>query len=300
MLRGNKRCSKGKSCGASCISRMKVCLLELRETLSKDMGKLTHLVAGPKETASGTSESTPTPEPKTKEPKQSSGSLESAFQGEEGKALYKSILDDLEEIKSEFKPGEMQDVAASQFRQSREFAKRLESSLPPGVKAKMDEKEDHMIVMTTKTKSGDEVKVFFSPKRGFHFQVNGETDAGSVTDPEARVQVTLAVRSIFRATASSLPQGSVMRTAAHMEDGKGQRRIDIYNGKLGFSLPDGEGNMYGRVGSGRRLESSDRDGWVDQARDRSAVFFSEANPSEGFGSVKDWYQIIFGTELKGV
>lgn len=285
MLGGKqKRCSKGKSCGASCISKMKVCLLELRETLSEDMGKLTHLVAAPAPSA-------PAPAPQIEKPEDP---LESAFQGERGKKLYKSILDDLEEIKDEFKPGEMQDVAASQFRQSREFARRLQSNLPPEVKAKVDEKEAHMIVMTTKTKSGDEVKVFYSPKRGFHFQVNGETDAGTVTDPKAQVQVTLAVRSMFKATANSLPEGSIMRTAAHMDDGKGQKRIDIYNGKLGFSLPDGDGNMYGKVGKGKRLESSDRNGWADQARDRSAVFFAEADSDVEFGSFRDWYQILFG------
>lgn len=234
----------------------------LKEALSNDMGKLTDLVGGPKEEIKE--------EPETGE--SAAESLEKAFRGESGKKILKSIVEDLKEIEREFKPGELEDVAASQFRQSREFVRRLGSKLPPGVKASMD--DDSLVTMTMKTEKGDKIDVYFSPKRGFHFNVNGSTDIGTVKDPDARVQVALAVRSLFRATKESLPEGSVMRTAAHMGDGKGQRRIDIYN-SLGFNLPDRNGNMFGTVGPGRKLTPTDQNTWADQARNRESPFFSE-------------------------
>lgn len=43
---GRKRCRKGKSCGASCISSVKVCLVDVSDNVSKEIGKVAREVIG--------------------------------------------------------------------------------------------------------------------------------------------------------------------------------------------------------------------------------------------------------------
>lgn len=43
---GKKRCTRGKSCGATCIGRSKTCIMGMRDTLSSDMGKLSNNLSG--------------------------------------------------------------------------------------------------------------------------------------------------------------------------------------------------------------------------------------------------------------
>jgi hypothetical protein len=302
----NKRCKLGKSCGASCISRIKVCLLDLKGAVSSGIGKLKGMLGGggsgeekPKESAKAI---TPSVTPKDKKIKEENAQkVEDAFKGDKGKKLFVGMHNDLKEpLKGELSPDEIKEMAASHYRESREFMRRLSDGLPPGTK--MDISEYGKVKLSMKTKTGDKVEVKYSPKSGFHFSVNGSHDAGTVKSKEGQLQVTLAVRNLFRSTIAALPEGSSLFTMAYEGDGKGGKRQEIY-GKLGFNKPDSDGLMFGRVGSSRRsLTPTDRNTWADQARTRNAVLFSEVSVNheesdEGLGSIEDWYQIVFGVPM---
>lgn len=298
MIGGKRRCSKGKPCGQTCISGLKICLLDLREGLSKGVGKAKQLVNGLKG-SSQSSEEQKAPPPTHLVPKSENNPLADAFQGKDGKKMYNNILEGLQELKGELKPEEIQDLAASHFRQSREFANRLDKNIPQGTKTSIREEDGKiMAMMSTRTKNGDLIEAVFSPKAGFHFVVNGSHDIGTITDPKSQVLVTLAVRSLFKAVAKSLPEGAVMRTVANMNDVRGDRRVEIYN-KVGFRLPDKNDNMWGKVVSGGKLVPSSQDEWANTARDRSSAFFTEPlYENLKYASVKDWYHYLFGKSVK--
>lgn len=298
-----RRCSKGKACGATCISRVKVCLKGLNNDVSLGMGKLKGLLGEGEEVKNPQDEVKSAP-PRDKEVKEKTNSeiVEETFTGSKGAKFLGNLLDDLEEpLKGEFSQEEIKNLAYSHYKQSREFMRKLEKGLPPETKMTVDDK--NIIHLNSKTKSGDSVEVTYSPKTGFHFKVNGSYDAGSVKTKEGELQVTLMIRSLFRNTISSLPKGSILHTAAYEEDGKGEKRREIYT-KLGFNAPDDKGNMYGKVGSGRRtLRPSNHYFWVEQPRTSDSVFFSEdssdySDSNVYLGSIQDWYQIIFGKSMK--
>lgn len=303
-----RQCEKGKTRGSTCISRMKVCLLDLRNSVSSGVGKLKNMLGGggsgeerPKESAGELTPKVTSKERKIKE--DNSRNVEDTFKGERGRKFFKGIYEDLSEsLKNEFPQDQIKDLASSHYRQSREFMRKLADGLPPGVKMTLTDSDK--VKLSGKTKSGDKVVVTYSPKTGFHFSVNDSYKVGTVSTREGQLQVAMMVRSLFRSTISALPEGASLFTMAFAADGKGKEREDIY-GKLGFSKPKGDEDlMFGRVGSNRRsLTPTDRNTWADQARTRNAVLFSETPGSyedadDKLGSIEDWYQIVFGNPIK--
>lgn len=57
---GKRRCDKGKACGATCISRRKVCVIETRDELSESLNLLGKAVSQPRESPGSEGSATPT------------------------------------------------------------------------------------------------------------------------------------------------------------------------------------------------------------------------------------------------
>lgn len=280
----DKRCTKGKSCGATCISRVDRCVLELGELVSSAVVKFKRLVNRllGRPQPSPTTDEVKVPEGgykvRGKEP--SSGSpqakraLVRAFEGRKGKEVLSRNLELLKTYLYDKSDKDVKEIAKSQAKQNREFAKRLGNNLPSGVRVLVG---GSVIQMSAKTESGDRVAAYFSPRTGFHFSVNGTNDVGTVKTRRGQVQVTSLVRSLYDATVRSLPEGAVLRTRAYTEDGLGDRRATIY-GKLGFSAPGKVGeDMFGVVGPGNTVSPSSKQEWRDQRRLPSSVYFSEGD-----------------------
>lgn len=278
----DKRCQKGKSCGATCISRVDRCVLELGELVSGAVGKLkgfvSNLLGKPK-----------TIEKEVKVPEGSykvrgSGkaegdvrgrrSLIDAFSGKKGRQNLSRHIESLKLYLYDKSDKEVKQIAKSQFKENKNFVKRLSRNLPSGVGVIVG---GQIIQMSAKTGTGDRVAVYYSPKIGFHFSVNGSNDVGTVKTRRGQIQVTSLVRSLYDATVRSLPEGAVLRTRAHTEDGRGEKRTSIYN-KLGFSAPGKAGEeMFGVVGPGNTVSPSSKQSWRDQRRSPSSVYFNEGS-----------------------
>jgi hypothetical protein len=280
-----KRCKLGKSCGATCINRLDRCVLEVGEAIKESLSKFKKFVSKlvgkqRKGDVRGEVSSVKVDDStyKVKGKGENKGSrwskeaLNKAFKGTSGKELLARTTSDLWSILPDTPRKEIKKIAESQLKQSRKFMRRLSSNLPENTKVLIAGEDFRM---ATKTKSGDRVDVYFSPKKGFHFSVNGSFDTGTVKTREGKVQVAYAVRSLYDATVRSLPEGAVIRTRANMKDGLGERRIEIYN-KLGFSLPtNAGGDMFGVVGPNNTVSPSSREAWKEQRKLPSSVFFSE-------------------------
>lgn len=283
-----KRCKLGKSCGATCINRLDRCVLEIGEVLKESLSKFKNFVYRLVGKHGSKGEPQP-PQPlqpvsipegsykvrggdKVGGSRESKNALNNAFKGGKGKSFLRSSIADGKLYSYDKADREIKEIAKGQLKQNKEFMGRLGNNLPENVKILI---AGQIIQMSFKTDSGDRVAVYFSPKRGFHFNVNGSDNAGTVKTREGQIQVASAVRSLYNATVRSLPEGSVIRTRAHMADGLGESRIKIYN-KLGFSLPtNAGGDMFGVVGPNNTVTPSSREAWKEQGKLSSSVFFSE-------------------------
>lgn len=268
-----KRCRKGKSCSATCIQGMKVCLVSLSASVNEVISKAAETISGSKKKEPAT-----LPEGTYKVRGKGEGrgrfrektALEKAFKGAIGKELLEDRFIELKTTLPDTPIKELKKLAASQMRSNQKFASRLSNNLPQGVNVFYF---NGFVVMRTRVQSGDKIEVVFSPRSGFHFTVNGTHDAGSVKTRKGQIQVASAVKTLYNATVRSLPEGAVLRTGAHMADGKGEKRVKIYNG-LGFSLPSGEnGLMFGKVGAGNTVSPTDEGAWWLQRVTTSAVYY---------------------------
>lgn len=172
--------------------------------------------------------------------------------------------------------------------ENRAFADRLESSLPRGFKTDF---EDDGIILTKKTKSGDKVVVSFSPSNGFHFNVNGTVDAGTVKNRRAQLEVAMSVRDAYNSVVKALPEGAIIKTAAWGGDGKGEGRKNAYV-RLGFSKPEKEGgDMFAVKLEGNRMAPANGEQYDAKAKEVGSLWFAEKNTVE---EVKTWLQAVFG------
>lgn len=186
---------------------------------------------------------------------------------------------------------------AAQAEQNKEFLSKLEKNLPAGTKVEV---YSGVINMSTKTKSGDDVKVSYSPQQGFHFKVNNSLDTGSVADRRAQMEVASAVRKQYDALVQSLPVGAIVATSAHSSDGKGAGRQRLYE-RMGFSSNIGIGNgLYAQkqpdgsmAPAGNNPKAAER-AYESQSNNPNSLWFSEKKkPSEGEQDDM-WRALIFG------
>lgn len=291
------RCRKGKSCSATCIAGIKLCLVNMQLSVSSAISKASSLITRIKRQENPDKVIVPeggykvrSKPPGRRESLAGKADIRKAFKGKKFKDQIQWLLDLSVSSLPTTPYKERREIAISQLKQSRKFAGLLERNLPSNIRAYV---ADHFVQMFVKTESGDRVLAQYSPRSGFHFMVNNTHDIGSVKTKEGRVQVALAVRSIYDSVIRSLPEGSVIRTRANTEDGMGDRRTEIYN-KLGFSLPSVKGgDMYGIKGPGNVVSPSSREAHLRQSGNPESVYFSEST-KDPIGTMEDWYQIVFG------
>lgn len=245
-----KRCQKGKSCGASCIFRLKLCLIDLSDRVGKGLSNLAHQVGLGR---------------KIKPKFGTVGEVEEGY----GKRIAKlrqlgkkAEVDRLEREK---------ELTKQRLPRVLTTFKDLPRNIPKGVKVTS---EGNIIFATFKTKSKDKVEVSFSPRLGFHFRVNGQISAGSVKSKEGRVQVSIGVLRVFGGVVKSMPEGSVFRTKAYMGDEKGVKRVALYR-KAGFSKPGEKGWMYAIKGKDGKLTPATKEQYDLFSASADSVFFSE-------------------------
>jgi hypothetical protein len=138
------------------------------------------------------------------------------------------------------------------------------------------------LITVVKTRSGHTVETKLEGKN-FDFKVNGKLDVGSVKDRKEQIEVANAVRRQFEALVRALPNGAVIETGAHTEDGRGESRAKAYQ-KMGFSKPHGEAgaSQYARK-EGDRMVPTDS----GALREDRSYNFSEVD------SLAMWMEVLF-------
>ena len=247
-----KRCQKGKSCGSTCIHKIKICLLELGSVSSKNLSFLKNKFF-------------PKNSEKFEFALDDSTRIDDLYDGRIDK-LRKSGLGSKADSLSKEK-----DLAKSRLPEVQKFIVSLRNSLPEGSKLLSDKTNLNIRLIT---ESGDKVDVYFSPKKGFHFRVNDEVAIGSVKTEEGKKQVIKAVREIFGVVSSALPVGGVMKTKAIMDE-KGSRRITLYK-RMGFSDPvPPKGWMYAVKNPDGKIRPAPQEVFDSYANSPGNLFFSE-------------------------
>lgn len=249
-----KRCGKGKNCGATCITKYKLCLLSLSREFTKLLGKVRDKITLPNKNDSLS--------PKFTNPEQVDKHYNKRIQGlrNSGKGSQADKL----EREREMTKGRIPVVT--------KFLKDLSDNLPPGAKATNN---GGILNISLTTKSGDLVGVSFSPRLGFHFRVNGDVNPGSVKTEAGRIQAARSVALLFRSVSSSLPEGSIIKTRARDGDPK---LVSLYR-RSGFSDPDPQkGLMFAIKDPGGKIAPSTQNQYNRYESDPGSMFFRECPP----------------------
>lgn len=248
-----KRCGKGKNCGATCITKFKVCLLSLGKNFSSALNKLRDRVSS----VTGTSGNDL--KPKFTNPRQVDDHYNKRISGlrRSGKGPQADKL----ERERELTKGRIPAVS--------KFLKELSKDLPPGAKVVNN---GGILNISLTTKAGDLVEASFSPRLGFHFRVNDSVNPGSVRTESGKIQASRAAATIFRSITRSLPEGSVVKTRARDGD---PRLVSLYK-RSGFSDPEPQkGVMFSIKGADGRMIPSSRKQYEDYESSSGSMFFSE-------------------------
>ncbi len=186
------------------------------------------------------------------------------------------------------------EIQAAQAENNKAFLDRLQKNAPAGTKIEV---EENLVVMKSKTKSGDTITTAFGPNLGYGFKVNDTHDAGTVTDRRAQMEIASDVRKQYDAIIQSLPPGAIVKTSAYYRDGKGAGRQRIYE-RMGFSKATPGDDIFGvknedgtisPLPAGYASASKLR----DQAMDPKAMFFAEQK-MDGWSQDEMWRALIFG------
>lgn len=105
---------------------------------------------------------------------------------------------------------------------------------------------------------GNEVKIDVTPS-SLSFLVNDSYAASGKLSRLEQVAIAREVRRQFQEVVKSIGEGTALAVIAEGSDGKGDMREKAYRA-FGFSDPDDEGYMYGRVSGGKVIPSSGRYG----------------------------------------
>ena len=250
-----KRCQRGKSCGSTCISQLKICLLELGK-IGSNLSTLKDKIF-------------PKKSEKFEFALADYNKIDDLYDGRIDKLKKSGLSNKAAELKRE------KELAKSRVPEVKKFLSNLEGKLPQGSRLLSDKTNLNIRFLTD---SGDKVDVYFSPKKGFHFRVNDQVAIGSVKTKEGQQQVIKAVREIFAAVSSSLPTGAVMKTKAIMDE-KGSRRVTLYK-RMGFSDPvPPKGWMYAVKEENGKVRPAHPDVFDSYSNSSGTLFFSEFPPN---------------------
>ena len=330
-----KRCRKGKNCSATCIDAGKGCLVGLPEPVSQATTKVRNMLqqrmqgkmpAPPKIRAESLQRPNPTPTPETASTTPQAVKKEGVYapRTDTGPTGVKSDFQKSEAIpKNPFEPEKIQklldkvrsgkkvkqfgktvteeelDRKLKQSEKNTEFIKKLESNLPKDYKVTVY--GGGLVSIEKTTKAGDKVAMTFSG-RNIRFEVNGQMDAGGVTNRTAQMEVAGAVRSAYDAITKSLSPGAIISTVAYTDDGKGAARQRVYE-RIGFSKAKPGETIYAvklKDGSMAPLSEKDpQEALIRQYNDENSMWFAERGSTyyqkDGWEQDKMWHIAIFGT-----
>jgi len=175
-------------------------------------------------------------------------------------------------------PEKMQ-KALEAHRANKKFAADLKKELPREVGARVDSSTG-AVIMTRKV-GGHSVEVEFSPQLGFNYRVDGEYDAGKVTDRKEQLRVANAVRQMWDSTVRALPEGTPVWTSAYDGDKYADKRVKAYRA-AGFGDPNSSKEMRSVKRNGRMIPLNEGD-----EIPKDTISFSEQE------SLKSWFEILF-------
>lgn len=177
---------------------------------------------------------------------------------------------------------------------NKKFAEDLKKNLPPNVSAKVDDDTGEIIL--TQRVGRHKIETDFSQGSGFNYRVNGGHDVGTVKDRKQQLRIAMAVRSQYDALVKSLPEGTVIKTSAYDDDGKGDARQKAYE-RIGFGAPEVKGgDMFAMKKNGRMVPAT----YSDHSKaflDPSTVWFAEEEGTDEREEVKAWFQIVSGINV---
>lgn len=245
-----RRCSIGKNCGAACIARFKLCLIDLGEHFKSSLRALSKNIR-----KSGRIE------PKFKDP----GEVDAAYNKRIAKLRSLGKAKEAESLVRE------RELTKQRLPKVNAFLAELGKGLPEGAKAVNN---GGILNITLTTKSKDKVEASFSPRLGFHFRVNGQVSPGSVKTEAGMIQSARAAMQIFRSIVSTIPEGSVVKTRARGGDPK---LTAIYR-KLGFSEPvPPKGLMFAMRAPNGKVIPATLEQYEAYASGAGSMFFSESS-----------------------
>jgi hypothetical protein len=232
----------------------------------------------------------PSPGPDALKVKKPNAELPKAKQPAEPQQTREDTKEALEEINKNPRYGPGNKKAISKIIQT------LSNSLTDKDKVSWQDSDRSGILLKVEssTSHGDAVNISYSPSLGFSFKINNSQDAGSVTDRKAQIDAAFTVRRIFKGLIKALPEGSVIKAAAHTQDGKGEGRTNAYVA-VGFSRPRKlGGNMFSiKMPDGSMKPATEKAYRAQKESDEIYMsFFSESGSSEG--DEEHWYHILFG------
>lgn len=250
-----KRCQRGKSCGSTCISKIKVCLLELGIISSNNLSSLKNKFFSRKSE-------------KFEFALSDSKKIDDLYDGRIDKLRKSGLMEKVNQLTKE------KELAKSRLPKVQKFLVNLREKLPEGATLLSDKTNLNIRLIT---ESGDKLDVYFSPRKGFHFRVNDQVSIGSVKTKEGQQQIIKAVRELFGTVSSALPVGGVMKTKAIMDE-KGSRRITLYK-RMGFSDPvPPKGWMFAVKGPDGKIRPAPPEVFNSYSDSPGNMFFSEFSP----------------------
>lgn len=238
----SKRCTKGKSCGATCIDPRERCNLELGPLVSPSVAKVVNL-------------------------------LEKRVNTEGVEETVTVLKRPPEEIESQRKNDKLREeyVKNDQTGMIKAYDKNAELAekiRPQDPKGDIEIVSNYLQVTLSQKVAGftvsTEVSADSDGMTEIGYKVNGSYDAGKVKDRKDQVRVALAAKNQYQTVIDSLQDGTVVVVYPNQEDGRGAAREKAY-AKLGFVNGDEGDAMYGIVKNGKIVSPDIDDDFV--ARD---------------------------------
>lgn len=177
------------------------------------------------------------------------------------RARYDKLKAKLVKLEGPSRRGEMWDnyqglahfavrLGKSDIMNTREGVKNLKVSYSAGA--------GFQLLMITSDILGNKVSVNVTPS-SLSFLVNDSYAASGKLSKLEQVAISREVRRQFQEVIKSIGEGTALAVIAEGSDGKGDMREKAYRA-FGFSDPDDEGYMYGKVSNGKVVPSSGRYG----------------------------------------
>ena len=170
---------------------------------------------------------------------------------------------------------------------TKKMVERVKKDVPPGTKV---EDSGSGISLTRKTKSGHEVTYNLTRDGNIEFSVNGQWDAGTVSNRKEQIEVALNVKRMHDAVIKNLKPGHILWVMPHESDGLGEERAKAYMA-VGFSKPTGEdGMMFSRKGKDGKMHQSPLSPEEEGDLFGSEQDFAEKKEAE---DLRLWHKVLF-------